>query len=136
MNRRTLMAATALSFIPLQVSAQSTSQSDVMTMLIEEVIRDGDMSNLANIVTEDVVVATLGVSSIEEFEDASIHGYDARQSEFSSLDMDIVSMAENGEWCHVLVQAIGELRTGRKQNISLFYVARFRDGLISHLYFG
>ena len=136
MNRRTLITATALSSLPFMASAESSPQAEVMTMLIEEVIRDGDMSNLADIVTDDVVVATLGVRSIKEFEDVSIAGYEARMSEFSSLDMELVSVAENGEWCHALVQATGELRSDRKQSLTLFYVAQFRDGLISRLYFG
>ena len=105
-------------------------------MLIEEVIRDGDMSNLETIVTEDVTVPVLGVSDIEAFEQVSIEGNDAREAEFKSIEMSIVSMAENGQWVHALVRAEGELRTGRKQNLSLFYVAEFRDGLIARLYFG
>lgn len=136
MNRRTLITATAFASLPFVATAETTGQSDVMTMFIEEVIRDGDMSSLANIVTEDVVVARLGVNSRDEFKEVSLDGYEARMSEFSSLDMEIESLAENGEWCHAFVRAIGQLRAGRKQNLTLFYVARFRDGLISHLYFG
>ena len=136
MNRRVFTAATALSLLPTVGTAQSSNQSKVMTMLIEEVIRDGDMSNLDSIVTSDVTIATLGVTNIDEFMVASQDGYNARQSEYSRLDMEIVSMAENGDWVHAMVNATGDKQVGRKSTMMLFYVGQFRDGLISNLYFG
>lgn len=134
MNRRTAVIATLAATLATPAFADTTSHSDVLRQLIDEVIADGNFSNLDALVAEDVSIPDLGVSNREQFLDASIQGDSARREAFSEFEMTIESIAENEDYAHALVRLVGTLDNGRKQNLTALYAARFRDGLISHLY--
>lgn len=129
MNRRTAFIATLAAAIARPADAR-TSNSDVLRQLIDEVIADGNLSNLDTLVAENVAIPKLGVSNIEQFGDVSIQGYNARKEAFTELDMSITSIADNGDYAHALVRFEGTLDNGRKQSDDVLYAAEFRDGLI------
>lgn len=138
-NRRNAagaMAAVIMGSVQVSASADEDGKASILTQLIDEVIADGNVDNLPGLVSPDVTIAVLGVTNIDEFRDASIDGFESRSEQYETSSFEIQSIAENEEWCHALLRFEGKKTTGKMEARSVFYVARFQDGLIHQLYLG
>jgi hypothetical protein len=129
MNRRIAITATLAALVATPAVAQNRTNGDVLRDLIETVIASGDTSTLGEYVTSDVAIADYGVSGIDAFREVSDTGHQGRQTQYDDYSFEIVSIAESDEWAHALVRF-----TGDGESRSVFYAARFSDGLISELY--
>lgn len=128
------MASALASALPAVAHGQGTRHSDTLRQLIDEVIADGNLSNLDTLVSPEVTIAADGVYGIDNFRDASVQGYASRMETYADIAFIVVSVAEQGEWAHALVRYAGERHSGRMEKGYVFYAAMFTDGLISHLY--
>jgi hypothetical protein len=136
MNRRALVLASAGSVLPFAATAHEDDQSNILRRLIVEVIGDRYMRNLGQLVAPNVVVRSMSINTIQEFQQACEDGRMSMSEDFSEIALVVVSVAENEEWAHALVRYGGERSDGTLAKGNLFYAAYFADGLISHLYLG
>lgn len=136
MNRRTAATAIAALALAPRMASTASANSNMLTRFIDDVIADGNVDELDQLVSPTVSIPSMGVVGIDEFREASIDGASSRAEQYDTFKFEIVSIAESDDYAHALVRFEGKQKAGRMEARHLFYVAQFRDGLIETLWLG
>lgn len=136
-TRRTAIAAGLAALIPATGLTQSENESvDLLRRLIVEVIQDGDVTVIPELVAEDASIPDYGVTGIDAFTAASESGHASRHGQFDDYTFVVEAIAGTDEWALAYVRLQGTTRAGQSVDDPAFYTVRVADSLITELYLG
>lgn len=136
LNRRTtITAAMAAAFFPAMAFGQEgTSSVDLLTRMTNEVIQEGDVSVIPELVTTDVSIPDYDITGIEAFTAASVSAHQSRQESFAEYAFEIVAIFGDDKWAVAYVRMTGTTTNGVSEDVAVFYSVRVVGGLISEMY--
>lgn len=136
-RRKTIAAGLISAMLPGMISAQNEPESvAILRRLIREVIQDGDVAVLPELVSDDASIPDYDVTGIDAFVAASEAGHASRQAQFSDYEFVIEAIAGTDEWAMAYVRLQGATNNGQEVDDAAFYAAKVSGGRISELYLG
>jgi hypothetical protein len=136
-RRTTIAGGLAAALLPGLTAAQEEAPSvDLLERFIIDVVQDGDVSVLPELVAADGSIPDYDITGIDAFTAASEAGHTSRQEQFEEYEFVIEAIAGTEEWALAFVRLQGVDRNGQAVDDSAFYAVKVADGLITELYLG